>query len=684
MSYTSKDIRNVALLGHGGDGKSALAESMLFLTKAVDRLGKATDGTTASDFDSEEIKRQISISASVLPVEYKKVKINVIDNPGYFDFEGEIMQSLRVVDSGVILCTAKGGIEVGTEKAWKYLSSRGLPRFVYVSKLDEENADFDATYESLRDKFGMSVVPVVVPVVEGGKAVGVANIVSKKAYIDGKETAIPDSMADTVESYLEQLTEAVAETDEELMMKYFEGEAFTDAEYVNGLKNGVKSGSICPVFCGCAISGLGTEALMQGLIDYAPNPLEGLPQKGEDANGEAVEWACDASAPATLFFFKTVSDQYGKQSFFRVVSGSINSDSVLVNARTGDSEKLAHIYMIRGKKTTEVKDMATGDIGVVSKMASVKTGDTLCTAGSVVTLEPISYAIPCYSMAISPKTKGQEDKIAAGLTKMNEEDPSFSVYNNPETKQMVLSGAGDIQLDILCSRLKSKFNVETELSPAKVAYREKIRKKVQVRGRHKKQSGGHGQFGDVVIEFEPGDVEDLVFEEKIFGGSVPKNFFPAVEKGLRESISKGVLAGYPVVFLKATLVDGSYHPVDSSEMAFKTAAQLAYKDGLPQASPVLLEPIGALKVTIPDSYMGDIMSDISKRNGRVLGMNPDNEGNQIVEAEVPMAEMSSYAIDLRSMTQGRGSFTLNFERYEEANATVQAKVIAEAKAAEAE
>ncbi len=340
--------------------------------------------------------------------------------------------------------------------------------------------------------------------------------------------------------------------------------------------------------------------------------------------------------------------------------------------------------MIRGKKTTEVKDMATGDIGVVSKMASVKTGDTLCTAGSVVTLEPISYAVPCYSMAIAPKTKGQEDKIAAGLTKMNEEDPSFSVFNNPETKQMVLSGAGDIQLDILCSRLKSKFNVETELSPAKVAYREKIRKKVQVRGRHKKQSGGHGQFGDVVIEFEPGEVEDLVFEEKIFGGSVPKNFFPAVEKGLRESISKGVLAGYPVVFLKATLVDGSYHPVDSSEMAFKTAAQLAYKDGLPQASPVLLEPIGALKVTIPDSYMGDIMSDISKRNGRVLGMNPDNEGNQIVEAEVPMAEMSSYAIDLRSMTQGRGSFTLNFERYEEANATVQAKVIAEAKAAEAE
>ena len=679
MSYTARDIRNVCLIGHGGDGKTALAESMLYYTKGTDRLGKSAEGTTVSDFDPEEIKRKYSISTSIIPVEYGKSKINLFDNPGYFDFAGEVMQSIRVVDSGVIVVSAKNGIGVGTEKSWKYLYERKLPRFVYISKLDEEHADFFKTFEALREKFGKTLAPIVIPITEGDKTVGIVDIIHKNAFLSGKgktqHTDIPADLQDKVEEYYEFLCEAVAETSEEKMEKYFAGEPFTLGEIITGINQGVKDLSLVPVFCGSAMTGLGTEALIHGLVDFAPDPTEGYPQEAVNENGEEVTINCAPDETPVMYIFKTVSDQYGKQSFFKVISGNVTPDLTLENARTGDMEKLGHIYTVKGKKTTEVKVLNCGDIGVVSKLASVKTGDTLCVPARPLTLKPAEYPEPCHSRAIYAKVKGQEEKIASGLTRLAEEDLSFKLVNNAETKEMVLTGAGDIHLDVLCSKLKSKFGVESELREPKVAYRETIRKSATVRGRHKKQSGGHGQFGDVVIEFSPGETQELTFEEKVVGGAVPKNFFPAVEKGLKESCEKGVLAGYPMVFVKATLLDGSYHPVDSSEMAFKMAASLAYKEGIPQAGPVILEPIGSLKVTIPDSMMGDIMGDLNKRRGRIMGMTPDDDGNQVVEAEVPMSEMMSYAIDLRSMSQGSGSFTFSFVRYEEAPATTQQAII---------
>ncbi len=683
MSYTARDIRNVCLIGHGGDGKTALAESMLYYTKGTDRLGKSAEGTTVSDFDPEEIKRKYSISTSIIPIEYGKSKINLFDNPGYFDFAGEVMQSIRVVDSGVIVVSAKNGIGVGTEKSWKYLYERKLPRFVYISKLDEEHADFFKTFEALREKFGKTLAPIVIPITEGDKTVGIVDIIHKNAFLSGKgktqHTDIPADLQDKVEEYYEFLCEAVAETSEENMEKYFAGEPFTLGEIITGINQGVKDLSLVPVFCGSAMTGLGTEALIHGLVDFAPDPTEGYPQEAVNENGEEVTINCAPDETPVMYIFKTVSDQYGKQSFFKVISGNVTPDLTLENARTGDMEKLGHIYTVKGKKTTEVKVLNCGDIGVVSKLASVKTGDTLCVPARPLTLKPAEYPEPCHSRAIYAKVKGQEEKIASGLTRLAEEDLSFKLVNNAETKEMVLTGAGDIHLDVLCSKLKSKFGVESELREPKVAYRETIRKSATVRGRHKKQSGGHGQFGDVVIEFSPGETQELTFEEKVVGGAVPKNFFPAVEKGLKESCEKGVLAGYPMVFVKATLLDGSYHPVDSSEMAFKMAASLAYKEGIPQAGPVILEPIGSLKVTIPDSMMGDIMGDLNKRRGRIMGMTPDDDGNQVVEAEVPMSEMMSYAIDLRSMSQGSGSFIFAFVRYEEAPATTQQAIIEAAK-----
>ncbi|NLB29620.1 MAG: elongation factor G, partial [Clostridiales bacterium] len=536
-------------------------------------------------------------------------------------------------------------------------------------------------YTALRAKYGTSVCPMIAPIKNSAdKVEGVVDLVNRKAYKleNGKcvEIPVPDSMSAELEELYVAVNESVAETDEELMDKYFEGEEFTLEEKLRGLKAGVRDLTLFPVFCGIPITGLGTQLLLNAIVNLFPSPDEG----GAETTVDGDEVPCAETGSPTVLVYKTLSDQYGKFSLFKVISGKITPDLSLTNARTETSEKMSHIYKMQGKKSIEVKELVAGDLGAVSKLSDTKTGDSLCDSKKVAAITGIEFPKPCYSMAIAPKTKGQEDKVAAGLTRLGEEDPSFSVVNNAETRQLVVSGAGDIQLDVLCSKLKDKFGVEVELSPARVAYREKIRKKVEVRGRHKKQSGGHGQFGDVIIEFEPGETEDLTFGERVFGGSVPKNFFPAVEKGLRDSIGKGVLAGYPVVFLKATLIDGSYHPVDSSEMAFKMAAQLAYKEGIPKASPVILEPIGLLKVTMPDTYMGDIMSDLSKRRGSPLGMNADGEGNQIVEAEVPMGEMSSYAIDLRSITQGRGSFELEFVRYEEAPATVQAKIIEEAKA----
>ena len=671
MSYASKDIRNIALLGHGGNGKTSLAESILFLTGVTDRLGSTAAGNSVSDYDQEEIRRQISISASTMYTEYQKTKINIIDTPGYFDFAGEVAQALRVADIGIICVSAKDGLNVGAEKAWKALTDAGVPRAIYISKVDEEHADFYKAFEQLREKFGPSLSPMSAPIMDGTKVAGLVDILARKAYkYEGKkrtEIPMPADMSGRVEELYSEIAENAAGTSEELMDKYLETMELSAEEIYGALGTGIAECEITPVFCGSAVTGLGTIVLLDAIKNFFPYPREG---------GKRV----DENAPAKAIVYKTISDQFGKFSLFKVIAGKVTPDMTLVNARSGAQEKLGHIYYMQGKKTVEVQEIGCGDIGAVSKLSDTKTGDTLCDGKAVEAAPGIEYAVPCYSMAIAPKTKGQEDKVAQGLARLGEEDRSFTVTNNAETKQMVIAGAGDIHLDVLCSKLKNKFGVEVELSPAKVPYREKIRKPLKAHGRHKKQSGGHGQFGDVWIEFEPQDEqEDMIFAENVFGGSVPKNFFPAVEKGLRECCQKGVLAGYPMVFLKATLYDGSYHPVDSSEMAFKTAASLAYKE-LVNASPVILEPIGLLKVTIPDANMGDIMSDISsKRRGTVMGMNAEG-GMQTVEAEVPMAEMSTYAIDLRSMTQGRGSFTLEFSRYSEAPAAVQQKIIDEAKA----
>ena len=677
MSYETKTIRNVCLLGHGGSGKTTLAESMLYMTGAIDRQGKVADGNTVCDYDAEEIKRQITISTGIAPVNYGGCKINVLDCPGFFDFAGEVMCALRAVEAGIIFCSAKDGISVGAERSWKYLKNANMPTMFYISKTDEDHGDFDAVLAALQEKYGSTVCAVTAPMSDG---TGVIDLVHNVAYqTKGNKTVkvdVPAADADKVEALRETLFETAAGADEELMEKFFEDMMLSEEDTIKGIRIGLKDRSVIPVLCGSAASGIGTEAVLQAIVDYVPNPAE-MPAV-PTADGKTL--TVDPNGAPCAFVFKTISDQFGKYSFIKVLSGTITSDLSLRNTRARSTDKLGRMYTICGKKTTEVKEACCGDIVAVGKM-DWKTGDTVCDAKSEVELPAIELPEPCYSMAISPKTKGQDDKVASGLARLNEEDISFTLVNNAETHQMVISGAGDIQVDVLCSKLKSRFGVETELKPARVAYREKIKGKVEAHGRHKKQSGGSGQFGDVWIRFEPQDEsDDMIFAEEVFGGSVPKNFFPSVEKGLRNAVTKGVLAGYPLVGLKATLYDGSYHPVDSNDMAFQTAARLAYQDGIPKANPTILEPIGLLKVTIPDANLGDIMSDISsKRRGTVLGMTAE-DGMQTVEAEVPMAEMSSYTIDLRSMTQGRGSFSCKFVRYEEAPGNVQQKVIEEAKA----
>ncbi len=686
--FTANSIRNVCLLGHSGSGKSALAESLLYMTGAIDRIGKNADGNTVSDYDPEEIRRNISISTSLIPLTYKNMKINLLDTPGGFDFSGAVMEALRAADAAIIVCSAKDGITVGFEKAWKYCEERNMPCFVYISKVDEENADYNVTFNALRERYGNRIAPVVVPIWDDNhKVTGIIDVLNKRAFemqnLKRVEIHVPEGKESVITEFNDALKESVAETSDEFMDKFFGGEDFTYAEMIKGLHTGVVTRTLFPVLCGSGVTCLGSLMLMDHILDLFPNPVEGNYHKATTADGKTEEFVVSPGGVPAAYVFKTVSDQYGKYSYIKVLSGTINSDTTLVNARTGETEKLGRLYTMCGKKATEVKELSCGDIGAIGKMDKVKTGDTLCDPRKVVSLKGIPYAEPCYSMAIAPKVKGQDEKVAAGLNRLNDEDPSFTMYSNPETKQLVISGAGDQQLDVLVAKLKSRFGVDAVLSPAKVAYRERIKKKVEAHGRHKKQTGGSGQFGDVWVRFEPQEEQDdLIFAEEVFGGSVPKNFYPAVEKGLREAVQKGPLAGYPMVNMKATLYDGSYHPVDSNEMAFKMAAILAFKEAMPNAAPTLLEPIGALAVTVPDSYMGDIIGDLNKRRGRVMGMNPAGDGNTVVEAEVPMAEMSSYAIDLRAMTQARGSFTLKFERYEEVPKANQAKIIADAKAEE--
>ncbi len=679
MKQVGRDkIRNVCLLAHGGAGKTSLAEAMLFDSGASDRLGKVEDGTTITDFDSEEIKRRISINTAIASFMHKDVKLNIIDTPGYFDFVGEILQGVRVADSAVIVVCGKSGVSVGTENSWAYCNERNIPRLFFVNKLDDDRADYAKVIQSMIDVFGKAVVPFQLPIKEGEHVIGVVDIVHMKGlkFNKGKPITIeiPAEMMDEVQGYRDQLMELVAETDEDLMERFFAGDTFTDEEILKALKIGIHSCGIAPVFFGSALANSGVASMIECIADYCPSPCERPAEKSVDGKEIKLD---DGNASALIF--KTVADPYvGKISYFKVYSGTISNEMSLINSRTGEHEKIAHMFYVCGKKHFDTTSVSAGDIAAITKLADTKTGDTLSKNG--IEIPGFTFPKPNLSLALMPKAKGDEEKISAGLHKLMDEDPTFNIYTNTETHQMIISGLGEQHLDVLASKLKTKFGVGVDMIEPRVPYRETIRKKVKVEGKHKKQSGGHGQYGHVWIEFEPGTEEGLTFAESVFGGSVPRNYFPAVEKGLQESILHGVLAGYPVVNLKATLVDGSYHPVDSSEMAFKLAAHVAYKKGMEDATSILLEPIGKLDVIIPESHMGDIIGDINKRRGRVLGMNPQSGGLQLVEAEVPMAAMHKYATDLRSMTGGRGKFTFEFVRYEEAPANVAQKVIEESKA----
>ena len=681
--FSAKNILNIALAGHSGAGKTSIAEAMLYLSGASERRGKIAEGNTVCDYDAEEIRRQASVSAAVAPLEWKNRKINLIDAPGLFDFEGGLREAVRAADSVLIAVSGKDGAAVGTEKAFAAASARGLAKMFFVNGLCDESARFYRVFEDLKAKFGPSICPVVVPFIVDGQANIYVNILEYKAYdYSGGapvEVKMPD-MGDRLEGLRTAIYEAVAETSDEMFEKYFSGEAFTPEEVIVGVSSGVRAGTITPVFCGDAMLMRGMEQLLDGLTWLAPCAADKSAEIGADVDGNPVELSVNEDGAAAAIVFKTIADPFvGKISFLKVIAGKVSQDAQLADMRTGNTERIGKVVVMRGKKQEDAGCIPAGDIGAVLKLTGVNTGDTLCSPARKVVLDGIDYPVPTLSMAVAPKNKGDEDKVAQGILRLAEEDPTIKFTNNVETHQMVISGLGEQHLDVVVSKLKSKFGVDVTLEKPRVAYRETIRKKVQVQGRNKKQTGGHGQFGDVWIEFEPCDSEGLEFGERVVGGSVPKGFFPAVEKGLRDSIARGPLAGYPVVGLRATLYDGSYHPVDSSEMAFKTAASLAYKAGMPQAAPVLLEPIGTLKATVPDANMGDIMGEVNKRRGRVLGMEPAGDGQQVVEADVPMAEMHDFTTFIRQVTQGRGSFTFTFARYEEAPSNVAQKVIEEAK-----
>ena len=679
--YEANDIRNVAVAGHGSSGKTSLVEALLYRTGATDRLGKIADGNTVSDYDPEEIKRKASLNLSIVPVEYNNVKINFLDAPGLFDFALGQAEAIRAAGSVLIVVSGKSGVTVGAKKAYKAAVKAGKPRAFFVSKMDSDHADFYKVLEQLKTEFGPSVCPLVVPYVEDHKVKCYIDLIGMKAYSyesgHRAEIVMPD-LGHREEGLINAISEAVAETDEELMDKYFSGEQFTMLEMIRGIHKGVRDGSITPVFCCSAVNLEGLSLLGGAIVSMFPSAAEETPEEGE-MDGDVAEIPCNAEDPAVVYVFKTIADPFvGKLSYVKVVAGKLTADTELVNMTTGQPEKLGKLLYVRGKKQEEAKEVLAGDVCAVSKLAA-NTCDTLCAPSRKVELAKTEFPAPCYSMAVKPVGKGDEGKISQGMSRLLEEDPTLSFVLNTETKEQVLSGLGEQHLDVTIAKLKNKFGVDVKLEKPTVAYRETIRKKVKVQGKHKKQSGGHGQYGDVWIEFEPCDSEELVFAENVFGGAVPRNFFPAVEKGLQDCVKKGVLAGYPVVGLKATLVDGSYHPVDSSEMAFKTAASLAYKAGLQEASPIILEPIGSLKVQVPDDTTGDMMGELNKRRGRVLGMNSIGEGMTEIEAEAPMSEMQDFATLVRQMTQGSGSFTLEFSRYDPLPSNLEAAVIANSK-----
>ena len=670
--YSQNAIRNVALLGHGGSGKTTLADAILYYGKATDRIGKISDSTTVMDFDAEEKKRKTSVSTSVYSLELGDSKLNIIDAPGLFDFAGGVYEALAAADSAIITISGKSGLTVGAKQGFEKARALGKSVAFFVGKLDSSHAHFYRVLSALAGQYGAVICPVIVPYLEGEQVKCYINLIENKAYactgLEIKEMRMP--VSEELDNMRSMLLEAIASTDEELMEKYFEGEEFTIDEMIQGLAIGVKNGDICPVYSGVQQNGDGVPMMVDNLLQILP-AADACTYKNADGD----DCAFDASGDAAVCVFKTIADPFvGKLSYFKVLSGIVKNDIRLINNRTGDEERLSKIMWLKASKQEDAATITAGDIGAVAKLGNVITGDTLSVKGDVAVAE-IDFPNPNLLVAVYPKAKGDEEKIAQAFNRMAEEDPTISVYNDKETKEFILAALGEQHIDVIVSRLKSKFGAEAELRKPKIAYRETIRKPVKVQGRHKKQSGGHGQFGDVWIRFEPCESQELVFEEEVFGGAVPKNFFPAVEKGLRESCQKGVLAGYPMVGVKAVLYDGSYHPVDSSEMSFKMAAGIAYKDGIPQASPVLLEPIGTLKVLVPDEMLGDVIGDINKRRGRIIGMNPAENKMQEIIGEVPMAEMSDFSTAMRSITQGTATFSLALERYEEVPAQIAQKVI---------
>lgn len=684
-NFNAANIRNIALAGHNGSGKTSLAEALLYKAGASDRLGKTADGTTVCDYDPEEIKRAVSISTSLAAFNYNNMKINLLDTPGLFDFAAEMIEGIRAADTVMITVSAKSGVKTGTRKAYDEAIKQGKSKMFVITKTDDRDANFFNVLTELKTVFGPTVCPVVVPVISNGQIVSYVNLIEMKAYkYDSKGNAVETEMPDAeisekfeyrIDGLVAAVSEAVAETSDELMEKFFEGEPFTHDELVNGIHDGMKRGIITPVVCTSASELTGIDMLFKEIELLVPNPGEGYSAEAYTPSKDVVEIKCDESEPLSVYVFKTVADPFvGKLSYVKVVSGVLSANSEAVNSATGNIEKIGKIYTMCGKKQTEISQACAGDIVVASKI-SANTGDTLSAVSRIVEFASMEFPKPCYSMAVKAGTQGDEAKVSAAMQRLIEEDLSLSYIQDSNTKEQILSGLGEQHLEIAAAKVKSKFGADIKLSVPRIAYKETIRKKVKVEGKHKKQSGGHGQYGHVWIEFEPCISDTLIFEERVFGGAVPKNYFPAVQKGLEDSVKKGVLAGCPVVGLKAILVDGSYHPVDSSEMAFKTAASIAYKEGLRQADPVMLEPIGELKVTAPDDNTGDIMGELNKRRGRVLGMEPVSNGTTMITAEVPVREMHDFAMYLRQVTKGMGSFNFDFLRYEQLPANLLTEVI---------
>ncbi len=683
--YTSEKIRNVILLGHGGCGKTTLVEAMAYTTGILKRQGKVEEGNTISDYDKEEQKRLFSISTTVVPVIYEDMKINILDTPGYFDFVGEIEEALTVADAAVIVISAKAGVEVGTMRAWDFCEKFQLPRIFFVTDMDDDNASYREVVEKLTQMYGKKIAPFHIPIRENEKFVGFVNVVKMAGRrfttaSDYVECDIPDYSQENLSKFREVLLDAVAETSEDLMEKYFAGEEFTQQEISDALRNNVIDGTIVPVLMGSGINAQGSTMLLQAIDKYFPDPARRR-MTGKNVKTDAEFIAdYDDKKPFSARVFKTIADPFiGKFTLFKVCTGVLNSEVAVYNAVKDTEEKISRIYVLRGKEQIEVSELRAGDIGALGKLSDTLTGDTLSTKAAPIVYDPIVMSTPYTYQRFKTKNKGDDDKVSQALGKLMDEDLTLKMVNDKENRQTLLYGIGDQQLEIVVSKLFTKYKVEIEMMKPRVPYRETLRKKVRVQGKYKKQSGGHGQYGDVHIEFEPsGDMESAyVFEEKVFGGSVPRNYFPAVEKGIGECVLKGPVAGYPVVGLKATLVDGSYHPVDSSEMAFKMATIQAFKQGFMEASPVLLEPIASLKVIVPDKFTGDIMGDLNKRRGRVLGMNPVTGGKQEIVADIPLSELYGYSTDLRSMTGGIGDYSYAFSRYEQAPSDVQQKVIEE-------